>query len=398
MADEAKPYGFLRKLFSPRGANNDPNEPMISTSTDSRPSEGADEHEPQPPVLTSTGEESLETPLVTFVVPCYNSAEYMRRSIDSLLTASRLCEILLINDGSTDSTSKIAHEYASRYKQVIALDQENSNWGGVVNRGLKEARGLYFKVVDSDDHLDEHALRRVLDTLALAVEADTAPDLLVTNYVYDRVTDHSKHAITYRKLFPAGRVFEWHDMGEPGIDQFIMVHASWYRTQVLRDSGLTLPTGVSYMDSLLVLHPLPFVEKLFYLDVDCYHYLIGREGQSVEIEVVKRQIDQQLLASKLAIDDADYTALYAEEPNRALLMMGYVSCMMSVSTIYLFKIGTPEALEKNRQLWAYMREKNPTLYDNVKWSWAGRANRKTLPGRLIARFGYTFAQRIFKFA
>ena len=322
----------------------------------------------------------------------------MSRAIDSLLGANHPCEILLINDGSSDNTSEIAHSYANRFDNVVAIDQENTNWGGVVNHGLKLARGTYFKILDSDDHLDERALNRVLDTLALAVEAENEPDLLITNYVYDKATDNSQHVIQYRKMFPIGRVFTWSEMGTPGIDQFIMVHASWYRTQILRDSGLNLPCGVSYMDSLFVLRPMRYVEKLFYLDVNTYHYLIGREGQSVEVEVVKKQIDQQLMATKLAIDEADYTKLYEEEPNRALLMMGYVSCMMSVSTIYLFKINTPESLEKNRQLWDYLKNTNPTLYANVKRSWAGRANRRTRLGRTLALAGYAFAQRVFKFA
>lgn len=339
-----------------------------------------------------------DEPLVTFVVPCYNSASYMSRCIESLLTANQPCEILVINDGSSDETSAIAHEFAERDSRVVAIDQENANWGGVVNHGIKLARGTYFKIVDSDDHIEPTALRRVLATLALAVEAGTEPDLLITNYVYDRMTDKSQHTIQYRKLLPSGRVFTWKDMGTPGIDQFIMVHASWYRTQVLRDSGLKLPEGVSYMDSLFVLHPMPWVHKLFYLDVDAYHYLIGREGQSVEVEVVKKHIDQQLMATKLAIDDANYTQLYAEEPNRALLMMGYISCMMSVSTIYLFKINTPDSLKKNDELWAYMKEKDLTLYKNVKRTWAGLANRRTRVGRFVAQAGYALAQKIFKFA
>ena len=290
------------------------------------------------------------------------------------------------------------HEFAARDSRVIAIDQENANWGGVVNHGIALAKGTYFKIVDSDDFLDTEALKRVLDTLASLVEADNAPDLLVTNYVYDRVTDKSQHTIQYRKLLPSGRVFKWSEMGHPGIDQFIMVHASWYRTQVLRDSGVKLPTGVSYMDSLFVLHPMPWVEKLYYLDVDTYHYIIGREGQSVEVEVVKKCIDQQLMATRLAIQDANYTQLYAEEPNRALLMMGYISCMMSVSTIYLFKINTPESLQKNRELWAFMKETDSTLYNNVKRTWAGLANRRTRIGRFLAQAGYALAQKIFKFA
>jgi len=337
-------------------------------------------------------------PLVTFVVPCYNSADYMSRCIEALLTSPQPCEILVINDGSSDETSSIAHDFAARDSRVIAIDQENANWGGVVNNGLARARGTYFKIVDSDDYLDRRALQQVMDTLRMAVENDDMPDLLITNYVYDRVTDGSKHTIQYRKLFPSGRTFTWSDMGKPGVDQFIMVHASWYRTQVLRDSGVKLPTGVSYMDSLFVLHPLPWVEKLFYLDVDTYHYIIGREGQSVEVEVVKKRIDQQLMATRLAIGDANYTKLYEQEPNRAALMMGYISCMMSVSTIYLFKINTPESLKKNRELWAYMRDTDMTLYNSVKRTWAGLANRRTRLGRLLAQGGYAIGQKIFKFA
>lgn len=351
-------------------------------------------------VPAATGQEQ---PLVTFVVPCYNSVEYMKRSIDSLLSASQPCEILIINDGSSDDTSAIAHDYAERHPHVIAIDQENTNWGGVVNHGISLARGRYFKILDSDDYFDEHALRRVLDTLALAVEAENAPDLLITNYVYDHLGSESQRVMQYRSFFPAGRVFTWNEMSLSGNkkiyqDKFIMIHAAWYKTSVLRESGVRLVEGVSYMDSILLLHPMPFVKTLFYLDVAPYHYLIGREGQSVEIEVVKKHIDEQILASKLAIDDCDYAELYKSEPSCAMLMTGYVSCMMSVSTIHLFMIGTPEAREKERELWDYLAKKNPALYKNVKKSWAGRANRKTRLGQRLALAGYALAQVIYKFA
>ena len=341
-------------------------------------------------------------PLVTFLIPCYNSASFMSRGIDSLLAVTddfgQPCEVILVNDGSSDSTSQVIHRYAEAHPQVVAIDQENSNWGGAVNHGLHLARGAYFKVLDSDDYFDEAALRRVLDMLALAVEAEKAPDLLITNYVYDHLGSNSKRVMQYRKFFPVGHVFTWDEMGRPGRDKFIMIHAAWYKTAILRESGVLLPTGVSYMDSMLLLHPMPLVRTLYYLDIKPYHYIIGREGQSVEIEVVKKHIDEQLMATRLAIDDVDYAELYEREPNCAMLMMGYVSCMMSVSTLHLFMINTPESLEKNRELWAYLKEKNPTLYGNVKWSLAGLANRRTRLARLGARGAYTLAKKIYKFA
>ena len=337
------------------------------------------------------------------MVPCYNSEEYMRKCIESLLGANHPCEILVINDGSRDNTSAIAHEYADRYPQVIAVDQENANWGGVVNHGIELARGTYFKVVDSDDYLDELSLRRVLDTLAMSVEVGDEPDLLITNYVYDHLRTSSQRVMQYRSFFPVGRVFDWSEVkfsksGEVYQDKFIMIHAAWYKTQVLRESGVRLEEGVSYMDSMLLLHPMPFAKKLYYLDVAPYHYIIGREGQSVEIDVVKKHIDEQILASQLAIDDFDYSELYEREPNCAMLMTGYVSCMMSVSTIHLFMIGTDEALEKNRKLWAYLEEKNPWLYANLCDSMAGHTNRKTRFGRRVALLCYAIAQKVYRFA
>ena len=337
-------------------------------------------------------------PLVTFVVPCYNSAAFMSRAIDSLLTASEPCEILLINDGSTDNTGDVAREYAQRHENVRAIDQENANWGGVVNHALSVARGTYFKVLDSDDYFDTDQLEQALQALAATMREGTPPDLFITNYVYDHLASRSQRVMQYRSFFPQNRVFSWSEMGRQGQDKFIMIHAAWYNTSILRESGVYLPTGVSYMDSILLLHPMPYVKTLYYLNVAPYHYIIGRAGQSVEIEVVKKHIDEQLLASGLAIQDIDYAPLYEREYNCAMLMTGYVSCMMSISTIHLFMIGTPEALRKNDALWELLKEDNPALYQNIIHSWAGRANRKTAFGRFLAKCGYTIGRHIYKFS
>ena len=341
-------------------------------------------------------------PLVTFIIPCYNSADFMQRAVDSVAStveaSGHACEVILINDGSKDDTGAVARRCAERYECVTAIDQENTNWGGVINHGLSIARGSYFKVLDSDDYFDEHALLRVLDMLALAVEADKEPDLLVTNYVYDHLPSGTQRIMQYRKFFPQGRLFEWGEMGKQGRDKFIMIHAAWYKTAILRESNVKLPEGISYTDGLLLLHPMTYVKTLYYLDIEPYHYIIGREGQSVEIDVVKKHIDEQLLVTRLAIDDADYTQLFEDEPHRATLMAGYVSCMMSVSTLHLSMINTPDSLQKNRELWAYLKEKNPKLYGNVKWSLAGLANRRTRLARLGAYGAYLLAKKIYKFA
>ena len=106
--------------------------------------------------------------LISFVVPCYNSESYMERCINTLLKGKEDVEIIIVNDGSTDKTKKIADGYKKRYPKIIkAIHKINGGHGSGVNAGLKEASGKYFKVVDSDDWLDEEALIKLINKIKL---------------------------------------------------------------------------------------------------------------------------------------------------------------------------------------------------------------------------------------
>ena len=97
--------------------------------------------------------------LLSIAVPCYNSAAYMGKCIESLLVGGDEVEILIVDDGSTkDDTARIADEYEKNYPGICrAIHQENGGHGEAVNTGLRNASGVYFKVVDSDDHVDADA-------------------------------------------------------------------------------------------------------------------------------------------------------------------------------------------------------------------------------------------------
>ena len=117
---------------------------------------------------------------ITFAIPCYNSQDYMERAIESVLVGGDDVEIIIVNDGSKDRTEEIAKEYEEKYPNIVkAISQENGGHGEAVNTGLSHASGKYFKVVDSDDWLDEEALKKVLETLKDFEEKDQDLDMLI---------------------------------------------------------------------------------------------------------------------------------------------------------------------------------------------------------------------------
>ena len=122
---------------------------------------------------------------ISFAIPSYNSQEYMAHAIESILPGGDDVEIIIVNDGSKDRTSEIGHEYAEKYPDIVkVVDKENGGHGDAVNYGLKNATGKYFKVVDSDDWVDEEALHKILDLLHKLENEGEDLDMLISNYVY----------------------------------------------------------------------------------------------------------------------------------------------------------------------------------------------------------------------
>lgn len=125
--------------------------------------------------------------LLSIAIPCYNSEAYMEKCIESLLKGGEEVEILVVNDGSSDRTAEIADAYAEKYPTIIkAIHQENGGHGEAVNAGIRNATGLYFKVVDSDDWVNEEAYKQILKTLEELTRGPKTLDMLISNFVYEK--------------------------------------------------------------------------------------------------------------------------------------------------------------------------------------------------------------------
>lgn len=337
--------------------------------------------------------------LITFTVPCYNSAAYMDHCIQTLLHSGKEAEIILVDDGSTDNTGAIADRYQQKYPDIIrVIHQENGGHGEGVNQGLRHATGLYFKVVDSDDWLDESALSVLMDRLRQSAQMEEPVDLFICNYVYEHVADDSQHLVRYKNVLPVDRVFGWDEVGHFRPSQFITMHATVYRTEVLRQAGLELPKHTFYVDNVFVYQPLPHVKSLCYLNVDLYRYFIGRADQSVTEENMIRRIDQQILVTRILIGSHDLSALEKTNKRLACYMYHYLSIMLMICTIYLLMSGTNENLAKSEALWNGLKERYPTLYRRMRYRSANVCF--LLPGKMgrdLDLFFYKLVRKIYKF-
>ena len=334
---------------------------------------------------------------ISFAIPCYNSEAYMEKAVNSILAGGEDVEIIIVNDGSKDGTQAIAEKYQEKYPSIIkAVQKENGGHGDAVNCGLTHATGKYFKVVDSDDWVDEEALHQILEAVKSFDNAETPVDMIIANYVYEKVGMTHKKVIRYDNVLPENQIFRWEDIGRFRLDQYILMHSVIYRTEMLRLCQLELPKHTFYVDNIYVYYPLPHVRTLYYLNVDFYRYFIGREDQSVNEKVMIGRIDQQLFVTKKMI--AMYQLKLIPSKKLRKYMINYLAIMMTVSSILCIRSKKPENLEKKKEIWEYLKKKDYKTYMKIRYGILGQTmNLPGRPGRIVSSLAYSVARSLIGF-
>ena len=273
--------------------------------------------------------------LLTVAIPCYNSQDYMEKCIDSLLIGGEDVEIIIVDDGSKDMTPEIADSYAKKHPEI-------------------------------------------------------------SNFVYEKEGAKHKKVMKYTSAIPKEKLFTWKDVRHFSKGQYILMHSVIYRTQLLRDCGLELPKHTFYVDNLFVYVPLPYVKNMYYLDVDFYRYYIGREDQSVNESVMIKRIDQQIKVNKIMVDSYDLWKLQDRKLRK--YMFNYLEIITVVSTVMLIRSGTEENLEKKRELWNYIKQKDLRLFHHLRNGiMGGTMNLPGKGGRKISIAAYKISQKVVGF-
>ena len=334
---------------------------------------------------------------ITFAIPCYNSEAYMEKAINSILPAGEDVEILIVNDGSTDKTKKIGKQYAERFPSIVrVINKENGGHGDAVNSGLSQASGKYFKVVDSDDWVDEDSLMKLLEVIKGFVSEEEEVDMIVSNYVYEKTGVEHKKVIHYRNVLPQNEIFRWDDIGSFHLDQYILMHSVMYRTEMLKLCQLKLPKHTFYVDNIYVYYPLPHVRRLYYLDVDFYRYFIGREDQSVNEKIMISRVDQQIYVTKSMISMYDLRLIGSKKLRK--YMINYLAIMMTVSSILCIRSKNVENLQKKKELWKYLRQMDYKIFLKIRYGILGQTmNLPGRSGRKVSSMAYSVARRLIGF-
>lgn len=228
--------------------------------------------------------------VLTIVVPTYNMELYLERCLSSLVLSDHnlmsATEVLVVIDGATDKSLEIAQRYNVQYPNVFrVIEKENGNYGSCVNRGLLEAKGKYFCVLDADDCFDTEVYAQYLKKLqSLNV------DLVINSglNVYDEGNSSWRWDFSYEEDV----VYSIEELG------VVWIHEVTHRTECLRQCHYRQTEGISYSDEELVFYPM-FVEKNFCaLDLPLYRYTVGREGQTIDHSNWLKSVDHDIIVAK----------------------------------------------------------------------------------------------------
>lgn len=285
-----------------------------------------------------------EEPILTIVIPSYNAEKFLDKCVPSLLKSkySYLTEILIINDGSKDSTKEIGEFYQKlttiNGKSIVKLvDKENGGHGSGINKGIELARGKYFKVVDADDWVDEEQYDKLLEIL---INEDT--DLILTDYSEARSFEDKLYKVEYYKNLTPGVEYHLDDVciGSYGFKNWgPTLPTSTYKTECLRKANFKLLEKTFYVDMMYNAYSILCIDTVKRYDLNIYRYYIGNAGQSVSEEGMKKNYKHHenviIELMKIVSNDKRFSPSKREYVLRRLLLpMVYVQYYINLDLFH----------------------------------------------------------------
>lgn len=297
--------------------------------------------------------------ILSIIVPTYNMEKYLRKCLDSLIVSDenmKLLEVLVVNDGSKDSSSQIAHEYETKYPQTFkVIDKENGNYGSCINRGLKDATGKYVKVLDADDSF----VAEILDNFIKYLHLQDA-DLIINDFV--KVNESGSITESYVFDLPTDKDFILNDI-PMGQVHYIFHHGITYRTSILHDINYHQTEGISYTDDEWIFMPMYRVRRVLYFPNVLYRYLRGREGQTFDMSILKSAYSKRIIVGTSMLDFYVKNDNDCPATNRMFIEKKLIKKLSGFYHFYLIKAYSKNSNECLKEFDLYIKDRSTYIYD-----------------------------------
>ncbi len=334
--------------------------------------------------------------IITFCVPSYNSEAFLHVALDSLVLGGDDIEVLVIDDGSKDGTLQVAKEYEEKYPNIFtAIHQENKGHGGAINNALSLAKGKFFKVLDSDDKVDGESLTKAI---AFLKEHGDEIDLLIMDYVYYHGWDNPTTHVGFRTVMKEGVVLTPSKVKRFSLKQNITLHTAMYKTEVLRKSGVELPEHCSYEDNYMVYAPMFYIEHLAYLHLPFYCYFIGRDGQSMQEDIITRKYYDLIRCGDLIWKAGDIVPIKKKDRRLYHLLKHHLTMNLAYAFTFCAVNGSEQALQDMEDFKKRCKESNPKQWKVVQASVQYQSTgKKGKVFQWLTKLAYRLAHKVVKF-
>lgn len=302
--------------------------------------------------------------VLTISIAAYNMEKYIDRCLESVIIPELCSEIdvLVINDGSTDSTLEIVSKYQNKFPNIVRIiNKENGGYGSATNTGIYNSIGKYFRPLDADDWFDKDALKSFVAYLT-----KTNADLIITNYsrVSDSLgysNDYIHKGVKYEKIYN----FKNFSIFDRIKDLGLAMHAMTYRSDILQKNNFYV-SDCYYSDADYTIYPLAFINNIVFVDVILYKYYIGREDQSVSYQGLINHIDDHFFICKKVVDfysnnEAKMNKILCQ--NIGYNVVNIIFHLLDVLIGPYYEYNNKMAIEKIKGLMHYLSKKNVDLYE-----------------------------------
>ncbi len=238
---------------------------------------------------------TAQTHTISVIVAAYNIEDYIERGVESILNQTyRNLEIIIVDDGSTDSTPEKIDNLAKKDSRIVVVHKENSGPADARNKGMNIATGEYYGFVDGDDFIDPDMYEKLLSAM-LEFDADMAICRYrrFSDVSGQVVADDSTHRATFFTEQEALECYVRED------ETFDIMNAAWnklYRKRLL--ITFDFPSGKWYEDVMFATQALSRAKRVIYLDTALYNYIIDRAGSIMNTGVNIRTFTDQIPAYK----------------------------------------------------------------------------------------------------